>query len=342
MLRPVASYRVLGSPPPRRTFPRPKLELEVEHQAWLVDTTSTSVAAFWLDGSLWLSGHDAYAIGSGTRARLPPSEASPPGLENPEPRSWVSLVPKPNIRYVVTAGAAQAPDPTRTDPTALLDQILDVPPPPKPGLLAKALGMQALPPEAAALIIDTTDEPPPADLPAWLADLQARTIDLSWVANESGPGLVHSFRAPMHDETNVRAALLDHAREDPELTALIREHAEIWLLDGGGEPVEEGRLIPDDPTRGWIEDLELDAVARCIGGRAGSWLDPYTRQARLAWDLVLPGEAVLASLRELVEQPTIVAVVSATEEPVLAVHLVGGIDRQSGELVGFALQRIWT
>lgn len=59
-------------------------------------------------------------------------------------------------------------------------------------------------------------------------------------------------------------------------------------------------------------------------------------------ELELPGAAIVAALRQHVEQPTIVAVHSAPRDSVSAVHLLGGIDRASGKLVGFALHRVWS
>lgn len=197
-------------------------------------------------------------------------------------------------------------------------------------------------PEAAALVHDVIDEPAPVGLLAWLDDLRARDIDLGWVGNESGPGLVHTIEQPLGAALDVRAALLAHAREHADLVALVREHTEVWLEDGGGVPEVEGRLVPDDPACGWIEDLALDAITDGIQGHAGAWLDLGTSHARPAWRLFLPGSAILATLHRTVDQPTIVAVCSAPTEPVLTLHLVGGIDRTSGALVGFVLQRVWT
>lgn len=209
-------------------------------------------------------------------------------------------------------------------------------------MLAKVFGKRSPPPEAAALVIDIVDEPAPVVLLEWLADLRARDVDLSWIGNESGPGLVHTIQQPLREAPDVRAALLAHAREHADLVALVREHAEVWLEDGGGAAVEEGRLVPGDPACGWIEELALEAITDGIEGHAGAWLDPGTSHARPAWRLFLPGSAILATLCRTVDQPAIVAVCSAPTDPVLTLHLVGGVDRSSGELVGFVLQRVWT
>lgn len=154
--------------------------------------------------------------------------------------------------------------------------------------------------------------------------------------------MVHTIHERLRETADVRGALLRHAREHGDLVALVREHAEVWLEDGGGVPVVEGRLVQDDPTFGWVEDLELEAITNGIEAHAGAWLDAGTARARPAWSLLLPGSAILATLRCAVDQLTIVAVCSAPTEPVLVILLVGGIDRGSGELVGFVLQRVWT
>ncbi len=342
MPRLLAAHRVLGPPAPRRGHFWSPLDPPRQHEAWLVDTARTSVAALWLDGTLWLSGDRIHAIADGRRELLPSTAEAPPSAVSLGAGPWTRLAPEVGTRYVVSTGTAREPDLAVTDRDALLDHMLDLPPPPAPGMLAKLLGKRSPPPEAAALVLDVVEEPAPAGLLAWLADLRARDIDLSWVGNESGPGLVHTIQQPLGEALDVRAALLAHAREHAGLVALVREHAEVWLEDGGGVPVEEGRLVPDDPACGWIEDLEIDAITDGIQGNAGARLDPGTPHGRPAWSLFLPGSAILATLRRTVEQPTIVAVCSAPTDPVLTIHLVGGVDRSSGALVGFVLQRVWT
>lgn len=323
-------------------MPEPESKLEVEHEAWLIDTAHASVAAVWLDGTLWLAGDRVHGIVGGVGERVAAGTEAPPGYASLGARPWTRIVPEAGARYVVGAGATQEPDPTIGDREALLDRMLDVPPAPAPGMLTRLLGRRNPPVEAAVLVIDLVEEAPPGELPTWLAELRARDVDLSWIGNEGGPGLVHAIRRPLASEPNVRAALLAHAREDAELTELVREHAEVWIEDGGGDVTEDGRLVPDDPTRGWIEHLELDAIADGVVGGASAWMDPGTNHARPAWRLVLPGATILAALRRHVEEPTIVGICSAPVEAVLMVHLIGGIDRGSNELVGFALQRVWT
>jgi hypothetical protein len=335
----LAAHRVLG-PPTSRWGPLWSPPGPPQHEAWLVDTAHTSVAALWLDGTLWLSGDRVHAIANGLREPLSPSAEAPPGATSLRAGPWTRLAPVVGTRYVASAGAARDPDPALADPDALLDRMLELPSRPAPGMLARLLGKRS--PEAAALVLDIVDEPAPLGLLAWLADLRARDVDLGWIGNESGPGLVHTIQQPLRQELDVRTALLAHAREHADLVALVREHAEAWLEVGDGVPVEEGRLVPHDPACGWIEDLELEAITDGIEGDAGAWLDPGTPHARPAWSLFLPGSAILATLRRTVDHPTIVAVCSAPTEPVLTIHLVGGIDRSSGELVGFVLQRVWT
>jgi hypothetical protein len=140
----------------------------------------------------------------------------------------------------------------------------------------------------------------------------------------------------------VQAALLDHAREDPTLTKLMREYTQVWIDDGGEAP-EARRLVPDDPTYGWIVELALDDVADHIYSATGTWINPYTSNARRGHRHVVPGSMVIAALRRHLEDPTVVAVHAApVDDWVFAVHLLGGIDRKSGELVGFAIERVWT
>lgn len=342
MPRLLAAHRVLGPPAPQRGHLWATLEPPRQHEAWLVDTARTSVAALWLDGTLWLSGARIHAIADGRRERLDPSPEAPPSVVSLGAGPWTRLAPEVGTRYVVSAGAARDPDPAVTDRDALLDRMLELPPPPAPGMLAKLLGRRSPPPEAAALVLDVVEEPSPVGLLAWLAELRARDIDLGWIGNESGPGLVHTIEQPLGAALDVRAALLAHAREHADLVALVREHTEVWLDDSGVVPAEEGRLVPDDPACGWIEDLALEAITDGIEANAGAWLDLGTSHARPAWRLLLPGSAILAMLHRTVEQPTIVAVCSAPTEAVLTLHLVGGIDRSSGALVGFVLQRVWT
>jgi hypothetical protein len=278
----------------------------VTHETWYVDTPNSVVAALWQGGELWLAGDAVHVIAGGVAASLSPSDEAPPGVAASSRSRWVKVTPDIGSRYVAIAGAARE-------------------------------GV-----EEVALVVDVVADPPAADLPSWLAVLREREVDLSWTGNEGGPGLVHAIRCPMGGQSSVRAALLGHAREDAELTRIVRESAEVWLESSGEPSVEAGRLVADDPARGWVEDLELDAIVNNIRGTAGAWLDPGTAHARSVWRYVLSGTAILEALQNYVEQPTIVAVHSAPEEAVVCVHLIGGIDRASGDLVGFALQRVWT
>ena len=339
MLRPHASFAVLGPAAPRRGNPLWPAHPDAEREAWIIDTLGTRVAALWIDGVLWLAGDTLYANGLPLEPTAPdaPRELAALGTKH-----IAKVEPNQAARFVAIAGAARSPDPTLADRQALLDQILDVPQPPEPSRLAKLLGKRPAPAEAAALIIDLVEAREPSDLRAWLADLRERGIDLSWAGSESGPGLLHEFTRPLRSDKDIQAALLDHARENTQITELIRESAEVWIEDGGEEVEEEGRLVPEDPTRGWIETLELDAIVDNLHGSTGAWLDRATPHARTSWSYELPGAAVLGALRRTLDQPTIVALHSSPRESVLAVHLIGGIDRTSGELVGFALQRVWT
>jgi hypothetical protein len=303
--RAIASYRVLGPPGPRRQD-RLFSDRSVSHESWYVDTANSVVAALWQGGELWLAGDAVHVIAGGVAVSLTPRDEAPPGVAASACSRWVKVTPEIGSRYVALTGAARE-------------------------------GV-----EEVALVVDVVADPPPEDLSRWLAVLQEREVDLSWMGNEGGPGLVHAIRRSMAGQSSVRAALLDHAREDAELTQLVRESAEVWLESSDEPPIEAGRLVAEDPTRGWVEDLELDAIISNIRGTAGAWLDPGTAHARSVWRCVLSGAAILEALRNYVEQPTIVAVHSAPVDSVVCVHLIGGIDRSSGDLVGFARQRVWT
>ena len=277
----IASYRVIGSPPPRRGHALQLSDPWVSHESWYVDSAHAAVAALWLDGELWLMGDAVHVITGGVEVLLSPRDEAPPHVVAPLRASWVKLLPEIGSRHVVSSGVAD---------------------------------------EAVTLVLDVVDDPVPDDLPTWLATLRECEVDLTWTGNESGPGLLHAIRRPMGTESNVRAALLEHASENAEIADLVAE----------------------EPTGGWVEDLDLDTIASNISGSAGAWLDPGTQHARTAWRCVVSGAAILEALRTHVEQPTIVAVHSAPVDSVVCVHLIGGIDRVSGDLVGFALRRVWT
>jgi hypothetical protein len=336
MLRPNACFRVLGAPASGRSARLLEPEPAGEYEVWYVDSPHCSVAALWLDGVLWLAGDCVFVDGQA----LALGDAVPPGFTLAGSRGWVAIGPEVGCRYVATAGAARAPDPSMTDRQASLDALLDVPAAPEPGRLAKLFGKRAPPIEAVALVIEFVDEPDPENLDGWLAALRRCGIEISWAGHEGDIGF-HHIRKPLRDGQTVQAALLEHAREDAVLTKLVREYTQVWIEDGG-EPPEDGRLVPDDPTRGWITELELDDVVDDIHSSTGTWINPYTSNARRGHRHAVPGAVIIAALRRHLEHPTVVAVHSAPVESVLAVHLFGGINRETGELVGFAVERVWT
>ena len=88
----------------------------------------------------------------------------------------------------------------------------------------------------------------------------------------------------------------------------------------------------------------LDQLASESRGSAGAWIDPSTANARRAHLHHLPGVSVVAQLRACVDEPAAVCITSQPDpdSAVLACHVVGGLDRRTGEVVGFVLARIWT
>jgi hypothetical protein len=314
-------YEVSGPPAARRTHPL-SASADVEQEGWYVDSERVAVAALWREGSLYLAGDRIERVRGEAVEQLVAGDEQPPGVPAMPSLRWVKLEPELGERYLAVATTTAAA--------------------PSRGLLARLLGKARAEAELAKLTVDVVDEPEPADLPSWLAALLERKVDITWTGNESGGGFVHAIRRPLAPGEQVRDALLDHAREDAELAGLMREHVESWIEDSREQADEAGRLVADDPTRGWIEDLEFDAIAANVEASAGAWLDAYSSTARPVWRLHIPGPGILAALRRYVDRPAIVAVHSAPREAVLAVHLIGGVDRSSGELVGFALQRVWT
>jgi hypothetical protein len=350
MLRARASYRVLGRPALKRPWVLDTKDRSTPSEGWFVDGAEHVVAAVLCEGELWMAGDSVFAdtqpsvLASGPQGA--PSEVrwdehTLQSVTRPSERRWAKHKARPG-RYVAIAGAARSPAEGIIDREALREHLLATPAEPAPGRLARLFGKRTAPVEAAALIIDLEEQAAPDSLPAWLQDLSARTFDLTWKGNEGGQGLVQTFRRPLAGTSDVRTALLDHAREDATLAQLIREQAAAWLEDCDGDAPVARRLVPDDPARGWVEDLELDTIATNISGATGAWLDAGTPHARLVWRSELPGSEILSVVRTLVEQPAIVAVHSQPEDSVVALHLIGGIDRSSGDLVGFVLSRVWT
>jgi hypothetical protein len=335
MLHARASYGVLGRPSQKR-----KGMLEPDgsgpSEAWYIDGADAVVAARWSGDAFWMSGATVLVDGRPVATEL--GLAGAPTSTLP----WAKLDARRG-RFVAIAGAARMPTHDPVEREALLAHLLDVPPQPTRRGLARLFGPREALEGAAALIVDFDERPEPAGLLAWVEDLSERDLDLSWAGNESGPGLVQVFRRPLGDAPDVREALLDHARGDAKLAASIREFSEAWLEDHGGDVSFERRLVQDDPARGWVEALEIAVIAPQVRGGTGAWLEPGTPHARRAWRSELPGAAILAALCRHVEQPAIVEIQSEPEEePVLALHLIGGIDPSSRELVGFALSRVWT
>jgi hypothetical protein len=362
MLELSACFGALGRPAPRRLGGLLG-EAELEQEAWTIAAGDRRVAALRQGDRLWVAAATRLELVDGRVTPLVGVDEPPPGPIaelGVEGSGWSCVPLRAGVRYLFGAGIPSSADGAswaRLSDAELLAAALasgdgvegSSQPQPRPGLWARlrarvgsAATSRAEPSGVAALVLRVDARPEPADLREWVARLREREVDLSWFGNEAGPGFIHTIARPLAPGRSVRDALLDHARAHADLAGRIREHAEVWL-EQAGEPVDDGeRLVPDEPARGWVEALELDAIATDLRGTGGRWLDPGTAAAQRAWSYQLPGPAILAALHRYLDAPTIVAVHSAPEEAVLAIHLIGGRDRVSGDLHGFALERIWT
>ncbi len=349
-----ATWRVTGDPAERRmTMPfLPGHDPpSAEYEAWYVDTRRAAVAAFWSDGALWLGGSAIYAVGEGVET-LPATAHGPASAKDGAVRRWARATPTPGMRYVVISCAGTTRDDSARIVTRRFTASSSRPAgaSQSPEALAEALILAQLAdagnsrPEAAVLVIEVTEGDAPDDLVAWLDVLRGRGIDLSWRGNEAGPGLLHTFtRAPRLGQ-DVCAVLLEQARGDAAVTTPIAEHAGAWLEELGGAAPIAGQLLPGEPQGGYWHPVALEQLAADSSGSAGAWLDAGTANARLAHVHHLPGASVVARLCACVDEPAAVCITSQPDpdSAVLACHLVGGLDRRSGDVVGFVLARIWT
>ena len=349
-----ATWRVTGEPAEGRTtmpFLPDHDPLSPEYEAWYVDTRRAAVAACWRDGTLWLGGSAMYAVGEGVET-LAAAAPGPAGTADGMVRGWARVTPTPGMRYVVTASAGASRDESAriitrrfTTGTGRSTGASE-----SPAALAEALILARLAdagnsrPEAAVLVIEASESEPLDSLAAWIDTLRGRGIDLSWRGNEAGPGLLHTFTRALRVGQDVRAALVEQSRVDAVVTAQIAEHASVWLAELGGVAPLAGQLLPGDPRSGYWHMVDLGQLAAGTRGAAAAWIDPGTANARLGYVHHLPGEGIVAQLRACVDEPAAVCVASQSDldAAVLACHIVGGLDRNSGEVVGFVLARIWT
>lgn len=349
-----ATWRVTGEPAERRTtipFLPDHDPRASDFEAWYVDTRRAAVAAFWHEGTLWLGGAAIYAIDEDVETLIHTAQG-PAGAVDGVVRGWARATPTPGMRYLVLSSAGTTRDVSARIITrrSAANGARPMGASESPDALAQALILAQLAdtgnarPEAAVLVLEVTDPAPPSDLDAWIAQLRGRGIDLSWRGNEAGPGLLHTFRRPLRLGQDVAAALLEHAREDPTLSAQISEYTDVWLETLGGPAPLDHQFLPGDPRRGYWHRVDLAQLASGSRGSAGTWLDGGTAHARLAYRHHLPGASVVAGLCAHVDQPAAVCISSQPDPDtaVLACHIVGGLDRGTGELVGFVLTRIWT
>ena len=321
-----------------------------EYEAWYVDTRRAAVAALWREGTLWLGGSAMYALGEGVET-LAGSPQGPANSVDAAVRGWARVTPTPGMRYVVISSAGTM----RDESARIITRRFAASSRPtgeseSPGTLAEALILAQLAdagnsrPEVAVLVLEVTESEEPDELVAWLDVLRGRGIDLSWRGNEAGPGLLHTFTRALRIGQDVPAALLEHARGDTVVTTQIIEHASVWLEELGGAAPLGGQFLPGEPQHGYWHAVDLGQLASDSRGSAGAWIDPSTANARLAHLHHLPGGSVVAQLQACVDELAAVCITSQPDpdSAVLACHVVGGLDRRSGEVVGFVLARIWT
>lgn len=296
----------------------------IEFSAWYIDSAQASVTALWADGVLWLGGAACHAIGADARP-LRLVTQGPPHLPPAPTPFWARVTPERGKRYVATTDPDAVPDPDRTLARSAL---------------AQALGERG----GAALVLDAVASVTPANLAQYIASLRTWGVDLSWQGNEGGPGLLHSFTRARRPGERVRDVLLAQARHDEVLAGCIADAAHAWLEDQTDRIPDAGLLIAGRPERGYWHPVSLDELAGGVRGSAGAWLDPGTQHARLGYLQRLPGARVVLALRTLVDEPTIISLSSGPdpEQAVVTCHLVGGVDRRSGDVTGFVLERIWT
>ena len=117
----------------------------------------------------------------------------------------------------------------------------------------------------------------------------------------------------------------------------------IWILLSEAEPGFTSFLDPDGRS-GYLYAEPLEAFAEHSEAVRASFLDPGTPLGRAVEVERLSGHAIVDALSTHVERLDVVALHSAPtyDGSVLAIHVLGGRDALTGELVGVVLERVWT
>gem|GEM_PF-6568157 len=161
--------------------------------------------------------------------------------------------------------------------------------------------------------------------------LWARKWDISYYGNESD-GLCGSFCVPWPKGIKrTKSSLIQVARKDE----LVRKY-----LDSGWEEARnpESKMKPLDknqPGFGWLRaekerDVRRNIVVKCWNKQRQK---PDRISSALLWEM----------LKYRIDDLDVLAIHSSREiESVVAIHLIGGRDRITGELTGIVLQRVWT
>lgn len=320
------AYCAAGELPARRTkIPIAPEDIAVDElEAWYVDAGRAAVAALWTGGVLWLGGAAVRAIDAGGAVDIGEIAGGPYDGAGRVTR-WARVTPTPGVRYVVTSADIWVDAAGSLTREALARRLVERSP---------AAG-------GAALVLDAAACEPPRDFLAWIASLQRDGVDLSWTGNESGPGLSHTFRRRASGD--VRLALREQARADEVIAGRIAEYVQTCLEDQTGAATGFRLLVDGAPERGFVCEVSRAELASGIRGGAGAWLDPGTARARRARTRCIPGASLVATMQQYVDGLAAIGVASQPDpEAVLMFHVVGGVDRDSGDLVGFVLERVWT
>jgi hypothetical protein len=160
--------------------------------------------------------------------------------------------------------------------------------------------------------------------------LWAGKLDISYYSNESD-GLCGSFCIPWPKGVKrTKSGLIQVARKD----ALVRKY-----LDSGWEDARnpEPKMKPLDkkqPGFGWLRtENEREVRRNVVVKRWNKRGKPDRISSDLLWEM----------LKHRIDELDVLAIHSSREiESVIAVHLIGGRDRITGELTGIILQRVWT
>jgi len=139
-------------------------------------------------------------------------------------------------------------------------------------------------------------------------------------------------------------AILTAVRELPAVLPRMRAHiAESDPWTGEAEPGFTSFLDPDGRS-GYLYAEPLEAFAEHSEAVRASFLDPGTPLGRAVEVERLSGHAIVDALSTHVERLDVVALHSAPtyDGSVLAIHVLGGRDALTGELVGVVLERVWT